>query len=483
MLRVPFSCIFIINLFLFIQDVNMVWDDSSSSGVIDSLDGHIDSSFTNVQLVSSTNHSELRVALRYGRKFILKSLSEKYRGLPIYEAQLEKEFNISIQMNHPNIVQTVGFEFVPGLGNAIVMEFVDGVTLNDWLNKNPSQHLRMDVMRQLLDAVAYIHSHQVIHRDLKPQNILVTRNGQHVKVIDFGLSDTDSYAVFKQPAGTKRYVSPEQQQSGKLVDLRSDIYSLGVILSDLFPNKYRAVAKRCCALNPSDRYDNVAQLREALGKKGVPWKLVLPALFLVSVMLVGVWYYIGQEYDTEDDVLVVSQVDSVETSVVEDSPKVVKDDAIPNVAVKKKPAVRNVEQTHSVESIKRERDEVFLKQKAKYEEIKRVSVCSEELLCKSNEVNSQFALWFYKRVLDADFKRDEYQVFYETWTDNYLLYRDAFAYRDSLSSFNRLYSDGRITESQRDSFVSMTGDYQKYMSSLGDSIIYWNSKFCGWSPR
>lgn len=160
-----------------------------------------------------------------------------------------------------------------------------------------------------------------------------------------------------------------------------------------------------------------------------------------------------------------------------------KDDAIPNVTVKKKPAVRNVEQTHSIESIKRERHDVFLKQKAMYEEIKRVSVCSEEVYYKSEVVNYRFVLWFYKRVLDADFNRDEFQVFYETWTDNYLLYRDAFAYRDSLSSFDRLYSDGQITESQRDSFVSMMGDYQKYMSSLGDSINYWNSKFCGWSPR
>ncbi len=457
--------------------------DESSSGVVDSLDGHIDSTFTNISLLFSSLHSELRVAQRYGRRFVLKSLPSSYRSIPIYEAQLEKEFNISILMNHPNVVQTIGFESVPGLGNTIIMEYVDGFTLNEWLKGNPSEQQRYDVLSQLLDGVSYIHSHQVIHRDLKPRNILVTRNGQHVKVIDFGLSDTDSYAIFKQPAGTKRYVSPEQQQSGQSVDQRSDIYSLGVVISDLFPRKYSSIVKKCCAQDPLRRFANVAQLREALGKKGVPWKLVLPALFLVSVMLVGVWYYIGQEYDTEDDVLVVSQVDSVETSVVEDSPKVVKDDAIPNVAVKKKPAVRNVEQTHSVESIKRERDEVFLKQKAKYEEIKRVSVCSEELFCKSNEVNSQFALWFYKRVLGADFKRDEYQTFYETWIENYRLYCDLFAYRDSLSSFNRLYRDGQITESQRDSFVLMMADHEKYMSSVGDSINYWCSKFCGWSPR
>lgn len=439
MLRVPSSCIFIINLFLFIQDVNMVWDDSSSSGVIDSLDGHIDSSFTNVQLVSRTNHSELRVALRYGRKFILKSLSEKYRGLPIYEAQLEKEFNISIQMNHPNIVQTVGFEFVPGLGNAIVMEFVDGVTLNDWLNKNPSQHLRMDVMRQLLDAVAYIHTHQVIHRDLKPQNILVTRNGQHVKVIDFGLSDTDSYAVFKQPAGTKRYVSPEQQQSGKPVDLRSDIYSLGVILSELFPEKFHSVVKKCCALNPADRFDSVPQLQEALDKPMSSWKRVCPILLLiVAAVCCGLLYNICSN---------------------------------------------NVVASNSIESIQAERDSVLAMQSRKYESIKRESVCSEEILCKSQIVEYQFILWFYKRVVSSDFNQEEYQTFYETWIENYRLYCDLFAYRDSLSSFNRLYSDGQITELQRDSFVLMMADHEKYMSSVGDSINYWRSKFCGWSPR
>ena len=61
-----------------------------------------------------------------------------------------------------------------------------------------------------MDALEYIHGKQTAHRDLKPSNIMITRNGQHVKLIDFGLSDTDDYAVYKQPAGTEGYISPEQ---------------------------------------------------------------------------------------------------------------------------------------------------------------------------------------------------------------------------------------------------------------------------------
>lgn len=67
---------------------------------------------------------------------------------------------------------------------------------------------------------------QVVHRDLKPGNVVITTNGHNAKILDFGLSDTDSYGILKQPAGTEEYMAPEQRCS-HVPDCRNDLFSLG----------------------------------------------------------------------------------------------------------------------------------------------------------------------------------------------------------------------------------------------------------------
>ncbi len=466
--------------------------DESSSGVVESLDGHIDTTFTNLSLLYSSSHSELRVAQRYGRRFILKSLPQSYRDIPIYEAQLEKEFNISILMNHPNVVQTIGFESIPGLGNTIIMEYVDGFALNEWLGDNPSEQERFDVLLQLLDGVAYIHSHQVIHRDLKPRNILVTRNGQHVKVIDFGLSDTDSYTIFKQPAGTKRYVSPEQLQSGSYVDLRSDIYSIGVIISDMFPRKYGSVAKRCCEQDPSKRFASVAQLKESLGKSRYSWWLVSLLLLLVAV-LVGVLFYLNENSQPEEpkiDVVDTEEgrsssdsfdlVSSVEDRVIlEREEKQIKDES----KVKVLPSTKESARVDRFEMIRREHDSIIDQQKKKYEAVKRSAICSEEFYQKSSVVYSQFVLWFDRRLVSFDSNSPGPEIFSDMSFVNDRLYRETLVYGDSLPPLRRLYKDSMITEKEMDSVMLIIKNESELLEVLGDSFSYWNSRMVEWSDQ
>ena len=123
----------------------------------------------------------------------------------------------------------------------------------------------------------------MVHRDLKLSNIMVTRSGCVVKVIDFGLSDADYYAILKSPAGTEGYVSPEQQKGGP-TDVRNDIYSLGIILDKLQLGLSCRLSIRHCLCPLERRYPNVAALRRHI----LLLHHSLLALWIVlSLLLVG----------------------------------------------------------------------------------------------------------------------------------------------------------------------------------------------------
>ena len=194
---------------------------------------------------------------RYGRWWVLKGLKEPYRQDENYKNLLHKEFDILISLQHPYIVSAYSMEEIPEMGTCIVMEWIDGITLEHWSGKKTEGE---DIFLQLLDAVHYIHAKQIVHRDLKPSNIIITHNGNHVKLIDFGLSDTDDFAILKQPAGTPGYISPEQAAS-RQADIRNDIFSIGCILEKILSGKpYTAIIKRCKA-PIAQRYANVDELK------------------------------------------------------------------------------------------------------------------------------------------------------------------------------------------------------------------------------
>lgn len=242
--------------------------------------------FTEWEEVPSVGYNRLVRAMRYGKHFILKGLKPEYRDDEVYRSLLRKEFEIMVQLTHPNIVRVYTLEEVEGVGFCIVMEWVDGMSLDEWLSvRKPSAATRKRVVGQLLDAMQHWHTCQIVHRDLKPSNILVTCNGDNVRVIDFGLADADQYAVLKEPAYTLSYASPEQIQGGPL-DCRSDIYSFGRLLRRLFPHRYRLVAARCCRHRREQRYASAEAVRRAFVNRRV-LSLLVSVLVLIVLILLG----------------------------------------------------------------------------------------------------------------------------------------------------------------------------------------------------
>ena len=231
--------------------------DISDSGFI--APHTISTKWTDITLFQQRNHNMLYHAKRYGKCFVLKGLSADCQSLTDYIFLQEKEFAFGVSLNHPHIAETYSLEEVEGYSRCIVMEYVDGTTLAEWLTTNPSKAARQRVMMQLLDALEYIHSLQLVHHDLKSSNILITRNGQNVKLIDFGLSDTDSTSDSN--------------------DASIDLQLFGNILALLFPKRYRSIVHAC----QQGKYPNIAALKQAFHRQHI-WRKSMP--YLISIICV-----------------------------------------------------------------------------------------------------------------------------------------------------------------------------------------------------
>lgn len=261
--------------------------DSSASGYnVDSFEG-ISREFTDVEVLAVSEVNIVAKGKRYGRWWLLKGLRKEVANESAYQQRLRKELEILMQLQQPNVVTAIGLEHVEGVGLSIVMEYVDGVTLKEWLQDKHTLSARRRVADELIDAVSYIHSKGIVHRDLKPTNIIIARNGENVKLIDFGLADTDSHAVLKQVAGTPKYMSPEQM-SATTADVRNDIYSLGVIFQQMDLG-YNAIVRRCL-LPIDERFQNMTELRDGIrwhNARSRRWLFVgIAALFAILLTFV-----------------------------------------------------------------------------------------------------------------------------------------------------------------------------------------------------
>ncbi|NRO13622.1 Serine/threonine-protein kinase PrkC [Lactobacillus helveticus] len=169
------------------------------------------------------------------RKVAVKILRLDLQNEPQTQARFKREALATSELSHPNIVSAFDVGTDHGL-HYMVMEYVDGPDLKEYIRQNAPLDLHevIRIMDQILSAVALAHKHNVIHRDLKPQNILMDKRG-NIKIADFGIAvalNQSSVTQTNSVMGSVHYMSPEQTRGG-LVTKQSDIYSLGIILYEL----------------------------------------------------------------------------------------------------------------------------------------------------------------------------------------------------------------------------------------------------------
>ena len=241
----------------FVEDINNQLGDINS----------VKSDFTDIKdcYVSNSGYTRLLKARRFGKTYMLKCLKKDYLFTPMYRMALNKEFEIGLQFEHTNICRTIGMEELDKLGPVIILEYIDGETLESFMSKGLlTQPLARKFFAQIKDVLQYIHNKQTIHRDLKPSNIMVTHNGLNIKLIDFSLSDNDTFNIFKSPGGTSGYIAPELFLPKAKSDIRCDIYSFGVLASYMaettHDKKMMQIARQCINHNPEQRPESMAEI-------------------------------------------------------------------------------------------------------------------------------------------------------------------------------------------------------------------------------
>lgn len=261
-------------------------------------------SFPDAELlpVSGATCDCYRVKL-YGKLHFMKRLKPEFSTDPRYVVALQKEFEIGFRLDHPHLVH-----YVAKGNDYLLTEYVDGQTLGEFVNENPDYFKSVKntnrFLTQLLEVVGYLHKHQVVHLDIKPSNILITRIGYEVKLTDLGFCYTDGYT--DTMGRTDKYAAPEQI-NGSQVNATTDIYAIGKIMESLYlPSIYNKVIAKCLQPDPSDRFQSVEDLLDDLpkGKRFRFWWLI-PVLFII----IAIWLYSRSP----------QQIDSVEqqTSIID----------------------------------------------------------------------------------------------------------------------------------------------------------------------
>lgn len=178
-----------------------------------------------------------------GRPVAIKVMKGALQGTPEAHEMFEWESRIVARLDHPNIIRVIDRGLTSDEMPYFVMDYVEGLTLKDALkNKKLSDRRKLRIIMQVAKALGYAHKNNVIHRDIKPGNILLDREG-NARVVDFGIArlseDTEVSSVKEEgmTVGTPAYMAPEQKRGASFTSSASDIYSLGIIMYLMLANK------------------------------------------------------------------------------------------------------------------------------------------------------------------------------------------------------------------------------------------------------
>lgn len=242
---------------------------------------------------STYGNSRLFTANYNGRKVIIKALKAEHANEQKCRQNLKKEYELTSELDHKCIRKALGFETIQGLGDCIILEYIEGKSLAEHVRVGTLNEKQIKtVLIDICDALNYMHQRMIIHCDLKPENVIVTANDYRAKVIDIGLPETEYKTDRELLIKENEFIAPELIK-GEECDPRSDVYSLGKIIEFISErnllSQFSSVATHCTQFSREQRFDNIMEVRSLLTKGFSAFKIILLLLILAAL---GVAAYI-----------------------------------------------------------------------------------------------------------------------------------------------------------------------------------------------
>ena len=272
---------------------------------IEKLKKHLTGKYEFIKLLGKGGFAEVYLALdkMLERKVAIKILLPQHASDPDIVKRFIREARLYAKLEHPNLISIYETGIAEGTA-FIVMRYVKGENLKSYISKDLKTRLTLapGVIKSLSSAMNYIHDKGIIHRDVKPANIILEEDGKNIYLADFGIARSDSSQTMTQTGSimcTPYYISPEQIKGG-IIDHRSDIYALGATLFELVagkpvfsadssveilykhvnsdpepvwhstpgtPRNLRYIISKCLEKIPSERFQTASEIKEALAGK------------------------------------------------------------------------------------------------------------------------------------------------------------------------------------------------------------------------
>jgi eukaryotic-like serine/threonine-protein kinase len=210
--------------------------------------------------------------LKLERQVAIKILADNYAGDDEIRKRFTREALLAAKLDHPNVVQVydVGED---GDRPYIVMEHVEGETLGERVSGRKRALPRGEALRllcQMCDGLGHAHARRLVHRDIKPGNLLLRDADQCLKIADFGIARAAEDTRLTRPGGvigTERYMAPEQL-SDRRITPATDVYACGVVADEILPStrpaRLQEVVERCLREDPAERFADAGELGTAL---------------------------------------------------------------------------------------------------------------------------------------------------------------------------------------------------------------------------
>ncbi len=243
---------------------------------------------------SRYGNSRIFTANNHGKKVIVKALKAECANDAACKASLRQEYETTSMLDNKYIRKALDFTNIEGLGECIVFEYVDGKSLAEHVRVGTlSEKQVKSILTEVCDGLNFLHRNGLVHCNLNPENVMVSANDGHVKLIDIGVPETKQDADRELLIKEMEFVAPEIIK-GEDFDSRADIYSIGKIMEFIgernISKQFHAAATHCTQFSKEQRFDTISDVRSAISKGHSFVKIIILVVVAAIVAALAIIY-------------------------------------------------------------------------------------------------------------------------------------------------------------------------------------------------